>query len=356
MDQTAQGCTATTHPGRVAVTLGGVARNVAETASKVLSADTFAVKLISPYGMDEMGLLLRRKMQDLGMRTDGLFHPATGSEDARTAVCSLLLDARGDLISGVADMDISQTQMLSSCSTLPDLLEQDMPRIVAFDGNIGESHASQLLTACQSHGQCHPSQPIVTVFEPTSVSKSTIVLEHFLKSDKNKMLPVTYATPNTYELQHMYDHAKGLGLLRADDEQVVPSPGHIAAAILPGQTLQKALALVYAGIFEVILLKVGKHGVVTISKDLVSHEPIPSRAVTLVNTTGCGDSFVGGFIAALCRLKDDQNFDTRHTLHKATLAGQLAARNTIQSTLAVGPNMEDILSLIGLPSAVTLGT
>lgn len=346
MDDAAKDLVATTHLGRVSVTLGGVARNVAETASQALRSDRSAVKLISAYGNDDLGLLLHQRMQRLGMRIDGLFHPSSNKDSMRTAVCSLLLDKQGDLISGVADMAITQSQLTpGSYEAIEDLLERDAPGIVAFDGNLGDELATQLLTGCQKYAQRHPSQAIRTVFEPTSVTKSKIVLQHFCRQGSQDITPICYATPNIYELHHIYDHAQSLGLLRDSRRPSCDNP----SAILPTEAVEKASALIQAGIFNILLIKMGKLGVVAVSEDEVRHQAIPAGDIAIVNTTGCGDSFAGGFIAALCKMKeDDLSAGNLASLDKAILAGQLAAQNTIQSSMAVGPHMDKLLASIGL--------
>lgn len=93
-----------TIPGTVALTLGGVARNVAEAISRV---STFAYPglsslLVAPVGKDFFGHILTEQTARLGMRTDG-FVPVGD----RTAVCNMVLDGQGGLIGGVADMDVT---------------------------------------------------------------------------------------------------------------------------------------------------------------------------------------------------------------------------------------------------------
>jgi pseudouridylate synthase / pseudouridine kinase len=60
--------------------------------------------LVSPIGNDLFGRLLVEETERLGMRSDGL----QLIQPKRSAVCNMVLDGKGDLISGVADMDIIQ--------------------------------------------------------------------------------------------------------------------------------------------------------------------------------------------------------------------------------------------------------
>lgn len=96
-----------THPGRLSLTLGGVGRNIAEAAHRVLSGSkkhADSILLLAPVGDDVFGKLVVDLTRSVGMRTDGLL----SVPGRRSAVCNLLLDAQGDLQSGVADMDLPQ--------------------------------------------------------------------------------------------------------------------------------------------------------------------------------------------------------------------------------------------------------
>lgn len=90
------------------MTLGGVGRNIAEAAHRILTASSStlsrATVLVSPVGQDSFGRLLTEEIGRLGMRTDGIFKVDSG----RSAVCNMILDGSGGLISGVADMGITE--------------------------------------------------------------------------------------------------------------------------------------------------------------------------------------------------------------------------------------------------------
>lgn len=97
----------TTAPGRVQLSPGGVARNIAEAATRLLP--TGQVQLLSAIGgrdgeTDAFGTLLCGEMEAAGMRTDGLIR--VSGHGASTAVCNLILGDQGGLIAGVADMDV----------------------------------------------------------------------------------------------------------------------------------------------------------------------------------------------------------------------------------------------------------
>ena len=99
----------TTAPGVVALTAGGVGRNVAEAAHRILTSyskdHSSVTALVSPIGDDPFGQLLVSETKQVGLRTDGFINVSK----ARTAVCNMVLDSAGGLIGGVADMDVIRT-------------------------------------------------------------------------------------------------------------------------------------------------------------------------------------------------------------------------------------------------------
>jgi pseudouridine-5'-phosphate glycosidase/pseudouridine kinase len=97
-----------TSPGTVGLHLGGVGRNIAEAAYRIstsrFQAQPSETVLVSSVGDDPLGRLLLEEMQRIGVRTDGVM-----TTRQRSAVCNMVLDGSGDLIGGVADMDIIQS-------------------------------------------------------------------------------------------------------------------------------------------------------------------------------------------------------------------------------------------------------
>lgn len=95
-----------TSPGVVTTSLGGVGRNIAEAAHRILDSSSSqsspATLLVSPIGDDAFGRLLAEETGRLGMRSEGLLC----MDGQRTAVCNMVLDGTGNLIGGVADMNI----------------------------------------------------------------------------------------------------------------------------------------------------------------------------------------------------------------------------------------------------------
>ena len=94
-----------TAPGTVAMSLGGVARNIAEATHRVtshLSPSSPRCVLVSPVGDDPFGRMLMDETAQFGMRVDGFI-----KTQGATAVCNMILDKDGGLVGGVADMGIT---------------------------------------------------------------------------------------------------------------------------------------------------------------------------------------------------------------------------------------------------------
>lgn len=95
-----------TAPGTVSVSLGGVARNIAEASHRIMEAryPDLSSLLVAPVGNDHFGDAFVQETSKLRMRTDGLV-----KTDKRSAVCNMVLNSGGALVGGVADMDITRT-------------------------------------------------------------------------------------------------------------------------------------------------------------------------------------------------------------------------------------------------------
>ncbi|KAI5898497.1 uncharacterized protein SCHCODRAFT_02612260 [Schizophyllum commune H4-8] len=368
-----------TVPGTVVSSLGGVARNIAEAAHRC-SADPQSTLLVAPHGADPFGTLLKDGTQSVGMRSDGLMQ-TTGS----TAVCSLMLDGTGNLVSGVAAMDITRD---FEADTVVEQIEKHKPNVVALDGNLSPETLTAVVRYCYKHG-------IKTLFEPTSLTKSTAILSAAFDClpPTGGVAPVTFATPNLIELEHMYRTAvagdpfdamshKGwwatldtLALndaFRMDIEQLSRQPAFDAGG---DESLGKLTFLRERGVaqmainllpfFEHLIVKLGPRGALVAmrlddkmgtsgwanersnprGRYIVAHGRDSAKVVLMhfpalpapgiVNTTGAGDTFVGSFLSGIV-VKPDATRDV-DTLKMLINASQRAAVMTMQSQAAVSP-------------------
>jgi pseudouridine-5'-phosphate glycosidase/pseudouridine kinase len=101
----------------VSLSPGGVGRNIAEATHRILSRSP-ALRYPFWYhlfGEDIMGGVLQNELSRIGMRTDGLI-PIPGKA---SAVCNMVLDTEGGLLTGVADMDITESLEAKAVSLSP---------------------------------------------------------------------------------------------------------------------------------------------------------------------------------------------------------------------------------------------
>ncbi|KAG6885579.1 hypothetical protein C0993_012581 [Termitomyces sp. T159_Od127] len=208
--------------------------------------------------------------------------------------------------------------------------------------------------------------------------------------------PITFISPNTIELAHIFSNAESLGLtahpawwqmiddlslgssfrldlerlakLEADDKD--PSSGTLAFLVNSG-IAQMAIKLL--PFFQHLIIKCGKQGVIVVMRlsqsrlttkspwadmnseitqrriiahgkpngDIVVLQHFPPCAVEkVINVTGAGDSFVGALLADLAH--QSQVFDDPDRLANAIRIAQNAAALTLRSDLAVSPLLSSI--------------
>ncbi|RPD55816.1 indigoidine synthase A-like protein [Lentinus tigrinus ALCF2SS1-6] len=385
----------TTTPGVISLTSGGVGRNVAEAAHRILSSHSkeFAhtTVLLSPVGDDVFGQLLVSESEKIGMRTDGLIKvPA-----ARTAVCNMVLDSAGGLTGGVADMEIIRSLEVSK---ITEIIDKHHPTIMAMDANMSQETLKSLVKYANK-------RHIPTFFEPTSVPKSTVIFPAVaaaLNTASIPRAPVTFATPNVLELAHMYQEAcaspleltahkywwkvvddMGLGsdfrmeLERLSRRSAVgdePAPTGNLSFLVDNGIAQMAINLL--PFFQHLIIKCGERGLIAafrvsgeeahnsawatqssniFARQIVARHKSGSSVVVLkhfppiqvpeekiVNVTGAGDSLVGSMLATLSQTPDA--FDNPESLDQLVEQAQLAAVYTLQSEHAVSPRLSTLSS------------
>jgi ribokinase len=114
------------------------------------------------------------------------------------------------------------------------------------------------------------------------------------------------------------------------------------AKMLSGQTrLMHAADWIRKHINQGLLIKKGEHGALLFWEDQIYHVPaIPLRGV--VDPTGAGDSFAGGFIGALAQKQTFHAEDFRRGLYAGTVMASFAVENfSVEGIVQARP--EDIL-------------
>lgn len=134
----------TTAPGTVALSLGGVAGNVAAAAA---ACGVRAALLVAPVGADFLGSVAREGLLGRGMRADGLMKLGEGK--GATPTCGILLDPKGELVGGVADMDVVEGV---KGEEVVDRIRESGAKLVCFDGNLSKEAMAAIIKHADDNG------------------------------------------------------------------------------------------------------------------------------------------------------------------------------------------------------------
>ncbi|KAJ2253375.1 hypothetical protein GGI13_002729 [Coemansia sp. RSA 455] len=282
---------ATSYPGAVLTSIGGVGQNIAR-AAHYLGAPTY---LVSAIGNDAHGHSIKLDLDRIGMSPAYLQFQAAG---ARTAVYNALHQPNGDLLVAVADMDING--MLSE-QQIYNAFDELQPGVVGLDGNISTQALSTAIILAVSQQAC-------VVFEPTSVPKCASVLGALSRIDRSGTTSsvnglVQVITPNALELQEMAKVALELALVESAPPASLVSEIADDHYELSFDTVRAALTLF--PLFPIQIIKLGEKGVAVVSPLLHDKSrPVfrhigPLKPGVIVNSNGAGDSLVGAMLALL---------------------------------------------------------
>ncbi|KAI9512927.1 indigoidine synthase A-like protein [Russula earlei] len=335
-----------------------------------------ATVLVSSVGDDTFGRLLVKEMRRIGMRTDGIM-----TSRQRSAVCNMVLDGLGDLIGGVADMDIVQS--IEPESVVSQIIKHE-PVLVALDANV----SSDVLKAVTQH--CNTAN--ITSNEPTSLAKSVSILPAISSAlgSNFRGSPVKFASPNLLELAELYRSASmdpwqltsheywwriiddfSIGTeFRASLDQLARQDALGAASGNGNKTLSflvergvAQMAVNLLPFFQHLVIKCGALGVLLAMRfpadtptawagersdvrrrQIVAHgkgetvviKHYPAHGIdprSVISVTGAGDSLVGAILAALAQ--DLSAFGNPESLDDVIKLGQSAAIETLRSPFAV---------------------
>ncbi|KAJ2664910.1 hypothetical protein IWW48_000524 [Coemansia sp. RSA 1200] len=284
---------ATSYPGTVEMSVGGVGQNIAR-AAHFLGAETY---LVSAVGNDVYGSTIRASMEAAGMPTSFLQYPGS---HARTAVYSAMHRQDGDLVAAVADMEING---MVSAQQMEEAFQRLNPCAVGVDGNISVLALSNAIALSRTHRAC-------VVFEPTSVPKCSKVLSALSFIRRSGAIAdigglVHIVTPNVLEISEMARVAVDVGLVES-----VPPDSTVAEIAKHHYTLDVELirdALTLFPLFSTQVVKLGSKGVAVVSpmsgrceRPVVRHIPAMKPSL-VISSNGAGDSLVGALLASLCR-------------------------------------------------------
>lgn len=304
-----------TAPGHVQLTPGGVALNIATAAQTMLASRGAHVQLIAPWAQDVVGHLLATELRKAQLRDDGMV------EAERSATCQLLLDADGQLVAGVADMDAAVAALTPQAVT--QRLARAAPRIMAMDANVSVDTMRAVL-----HHSFSSGTPLL--FEPTSVAKCARVVDAWAPLETRAR--VALMTPNALELAAMAERVRTAfaGHVPVLATQISETAAQLQ---LPPGLVRDALTL--ATMAHTQFIKLGAQGVLLVSHDPSSTYPsfvhVPAEPVDRarsLHSTGAGDTMAGAMLA--CYVAKDMPYE-EYTWDDWIDTARLAQRAAVQT-------------------------
>ncbi|KAF4746990.1 hypothetical protein FOZ62_001846 [Perkinsus olseni] len=261
-DPTSAGAQESTVPGFLSMSSGGVGLSLAESMAMLGATPG----LISAVGRDSHGEALMQRLREIGVPTTNVKELSTES----TGTCTLVLDGRGELISGVAAMDIFD-RLVHPLVNIPKVLRQEnmsQLRVLLVDANMPRDTIARAAMACRSRGVECWLDPVSTVKAAVRVGKASDTGEEILSS-------IDLVSPNMRELavltsSYLYPSQIKVEPLRKDE---VIGWGLAAATLL----LEKSSV-------RRVLASFGKHGVLLVAKEPLS--PLPSTVTPLCRSIG----------------------------------------------------------------------
>ncbi len=155
----------TSNPGIVRESFGGVGRNIAEQLSRL----GLPVSLSTAIGKDNSGRNILDNCRSLNIDTSHSLiidssssSSSSLSSSSSTACYTAIHDNNGELVIGIADMNIFSLLDSSYMKTLNQKIQQS--KIIIADGNLSKEGFHTLVTLCQEN-----NKPLF--FEPTSDHK-----------------------------------------------------------------------------------------------------------------------------------------------------------------------------------------
>lgn len=239
----------TSTPGRVRVSVGGVARNVADNLAR-LGVETV---LLSAIGKDGSGQRILNNAAQVGINTDRCLI----SEQYRTSAYLALLDESGSLVMSVDDMEIM------ACIT-PDVIraQRDLIKnaaMVVLDSNLSQKTIDAVFKVANRYH-------LIVCADPTSTALAARLKPHL----KN----IYMITPNIAEAETL------TGLKIKDENDMIAA----------------ARALVNKGV-KLALITLAEEGVVYATAGASGR--VPAMTTEVVDTTGASDALTATVVFGL---------------------------------------------------------
>ena len=265
------------NPGRVTTSLGGVGRNIAHNMS-LMGLD---VRLLSAYGDDINGERVAASCSELGIDLSHALRVSGGT----TSTYLYITDSEGEMALAVSDMEVCKKITPEYLSANIGLLQN--AQVVVADANIPEESLEFLAE----------NLTVPLFVDPVSTIKAEKI---------RKIIPKIHTLkPNRLEAEFL----TGIKINTKEDAE------------------KAAAAFIEKGVRRVFI-SMGSEGVLAATaKESLWHGIYPGK---MVNTTGCGDSFMAALVWAYL---EGMN------LNDTAAAGLAAGSIAMESEETINPDM-----------------
>ena len=268
---------ADSNPGTVHTSLGGVGRNIAHNLS-LLGTD---VRMLTAFGDDVHGQKVAASCSELGIDVSHARRITGGT----TSTYLYLTDEQGEMALAVSDMEICKKITPAYLANNQALLQN--AQVIVADANIPQESLVYLAENCTAPLFC----------DPVSTAKA-----EKLRPILNRIHTLK---PNRLEAELL----SGVKIETKED------------------VIRAADKLLEAGVHR-LFISLGSEGVLAaMGKEKLWLPNLPGE---MVNTTGCGDAFMGAIAWAYLEGMD---------LHQTALAGLAAGAIAMESTETINPAM-----------------
>jgi pseudouridine kinase len=272
----------TSTPGKVRVSVGGTARNIADNLTR-LGVETL---LLSAIGEDGSGRRVLNNATEVGIKTQFCIV----SSEYRTSAYLALLDDRGNLVMSVDDMEIL------SCIT-PKVIESQRAlfkgaEMVVIDSNLSQKTIASIIKVCKRYNRR-------VCADPTS-KMLAVRLQGYLPN-------IYMITPNIAEAEVLAQ-----GTINNEDDAIAA-----------------ARRLVNAGV-EIALITLAEAGVVYATANSSGH--VPALSTEIVDPTGASDALTATVVFGLL---NDIPIDESVRLGVSAAALTLASSDTVYEELSL---------------------
>ncbi|MBR5310856.1 MAG: winged helix-turn-helix transcriptional regulator [Oscillospiraceae bacterium] len=265
------------NPGRVTTSLGGVGRNIAHNMS-LMGLD---VRLLSAYGDDINGERVAASCSELGIDLSHALRVSGGT----TSTYLYITDSEGEMALAVSDMEVCKKITPEYLSANIGLLQN--AQVVVADANIPEESLEFLAE----------NLTVPLFVDPVSTIKAEKI---------RKIIPKIHTLkPNRLEAEFL----TGIKINTKEDAE------------------KAAAAFIEKGVRRVFI-SMGSEGVLAATaKESLWHGIYPGK---MVNTTGCGDSFMAALVWAYLE---------GMSLNDTAAAGLAAGSIAMESEETINPDM-----------------